>query len=155
MRKTHDGNPPPQNSENTSMKASPLMLALFITAASPVFATASADAQERNLETVRARMNAPTPISGYRAWQLLALETQLATRDVRMVLTTVARDERFRFRAHRDMAREFERALGPKRYSDLFAGRPVELRSPAVLEAARGMAQADPSARGVWVAVVP
>lgn len=142
------------------MKASPLMLALFMTAASPVFATSNVDAQERNLETVRARMSAPPPISGFRAWQLLALETQLTTKDVRLVLTTVARDERFRFRADRDMAREFQRALGPERSSDLFAGRPIELRSPAVLEAARGMAQADlrtrsAAAHGVWVAVAP
>lgn len=121
------------------MKASLSMLALLAAAASPAFAAPDPDAQEIDLQTVRAEMAAPAPISGYRAWQLLALETDLTAKDVRLVLTTVARDERFRFRAHRDMARQFEQSLGSDRYSDLVAGLPVELHSPAVLEAARNM----------------
>ena len=142
------------------MKTSSLTLALLVAAASPALVVADADAQETNLRPIRAEMAAPAPISGFRAWQLLALETNLTARDVGLVLTTVAHNERFRFRADRDMARGFERALGSERYSDLIAGLPVELHSPAVLEAARGMAQADPPgrsapARGLWVAVTP
>lgn len=124
------------------MKISSFALALLAAAASPVFAAPEADAQETNLQPIRAEMPASAPISGYRAWQLLALETNLTARDVRLVLTTVARDERYRVRADRDMARQFEGSLGPERYSDLVAGLPVELHSPAVLEAARNMAAA-------------
>lgn len=122
------------------MKASLSMFALLAAAASPAFAAPKADAQETNLQPIRAEMAAPAPIGGYRACQLLALETNLTAQDVRLVLTTVAHDERYRIRADRDMARQFEQSLGSERYSDLVAGLPVELHSPAVLEAARNMA---------------
>ncbi len=129
------------------MKASLSMLALLAAAASPAFAAPDPDAQEIDLQPVRAEMAAPAPISGYRAWQLLALETNLTAKDVHLVLTTVAHDEHYHFRADRDMARQFERSLGPERYSDLVAGLPVELHSPAVLEAARNMTASATDAR--------
>ena len=129
------------------MKASLSMLALLAAAAYPAYAAPDPDAQEIDLQRVRAEMAAPAPISGYRAWQLLALETNLTAKDVRLVLITVAHDERYRFRADRDMARQFERSLGSERYSDLVAGLPVELHSPAVLEAARNMAASATDAR--------
>ena len=72
--------------------------------------------------------------------KLLALEIDLTARDVRLVLTTEARNERYVFRSERDMARQFENSLGSDRFAALVAGRPIELRSPAVLEAARNMA---------------
>lgn len=129
------------------MKASLSMLALLAAAAFPAFAAPDPDAQEIDLQTVRAEMAAPAPISGYRAWQLLGLETNLTAKDVHLVLTTVARDERYRFRADRDMARQFEQSLGSERYADLVAGLPVELHSPAVLEAARNMTASASGAR--------
>ena len=125
------------------MRTNLLALTLLAAAASPAFAAApKADAQETNLQPVRATMAKPAPISGYHALQLLALETNLTAKDVRLVLTTVAHDARYRFRANRDMARGFEQSLGPERYSDLVAGLPIVLHSPAVLETARSMAAA-------------
>lgn len=124
------------------MKISSFALALLAAAASSAFAAPAADAQETNLQPIHAERPASAPISGYNALQLLALETNLTAKDVRLVLTTVAHDERYRVRAQRDMARGFEQSLGPERYSDLVAGLPVELHSPAVLEAARSMAAA-------------
>ena len=122
------------------MKISSFTLALLATAASAAFVVPAAGAQETNLQPIRAEMASSAPITGYHAWQLLGLETNLTARDVRLVLTTVTHDQYFRFRADRDMARQFAQSLGPERYTDLIAGLPVELHSPAVLEAARNMA---------------
>jgi hypothetical protein len=130
-----------------SMKLSSFALVLLAAAASPALAAAGADPQETNLQTVRAVSGAPAPIRGHDALKLLALETDLSARDVRLVLTTEARDARYDFRSERDMARRFEDSLGAERFADLVAGRPIALNSPAVLEAARGMAVA---ASGGW-----
>ncbi len=121
------------------MKLSSLALVLLALAASPAL-FAGANPQQKSLQPVRAELNAPAPISGHDALKLLALETDLTARDVRLVLTTEARNERYVFRSERDMARQFESSLGSERFSDLIAGRPIELHSPAVLEAARNMA---------------
>ena len=117
-------------------------LALLCVAATPAFAASAPDPQETSLQPVRAVAAAPAPIRGYDALKLLALETDLTARDVRLVLTTAARDARYDVRSERDMARQFESSLGQERYSNLIAGLPIELRSPAVLEAARDMAAA-------------
>ena len=74
--------------------------------------------------------------------KLLALETDVTARDVRLVLTTEARNERYDVRSERDMARRFAASLGQERYSNLIAGLPIALHSPAVLEAARNMTAA-------------
>ena len=121
------------------MKLSSLALVLLALAASPAL-FAGANPQQKSLQPVRAELNAPAPISGHDALKLLALETDLTARDVRLVLTTEARNERYDFRSERDMARQFENALGSDRFAALVAGRPIELHSPAVLEAARNMA---------------
>lgn len=121
------------------MKLSSLALVLLALAASPAL-FAGANPQQKSLQPVRAELNAPAPISGHDALKLLALETDLTARDVRLVLTTEARNERYVFRSERDMARQFENSLGSDRFAALVAGRPIELRSPAVLEAARNMA---------------
>ena len=63
-------------------------------------------------------------------------------RDVRLVLTTEARNERYDVRFERDMARRFAASLGEERFSDLVAGLPIELHSPVVLDAARNMTAA-------------
>ena len=122
------------------MKLSSLALALLAVAASPTLVASEANPQQKSLQPVRAELNAPAPISGHDALKLLALETDLTARDVRLVLTTEARNERYVFRSERDMARQFENSLGSDRFAALVAGRPIELRSPAVLEAARNMA---------------
>ena len=121
------------------MKLSSLALVLLALAASPAL-FAGANPQQKSLQPVRAELNAPAPISGHDALKLLALETDLTARDVRLVLTTEARNERYDFRSERDMARQFENSLGSDRFAALVAGRPIELHSPAVLEAARNMA---------------
>lgn len=124
------------------MKISSFALALLAAAASPALAAAEAGPQETNLQTVRAVSGAPAPISGHDALKLLALETDLTARDVRLVLTTEARNARYDLRFERDMARQFEASLGSERFADLVAGLPIELRSPAVLEAAANMTAA-------------
>lgn len=138
------------------MKISSFALALLAAAASPVLAAAEADPQETVLQTVRATSNAPAPIGGHDALKLLALETNLTARDVRLVLTTEARNARYDFRFERDMARRFEDSLGPERFADLVAGLPIALHSPAVLEAAGNMTAATSSgwARDGQVAMV-
>lgn len=97
---------------------------------------------ETDLQPVRAEIETAAPIGGYDALKLLALETDVTARDVRLVLATEARNERYDVRFQRDMARRFAASLGPARYSDLIAGRPIALHSPAVLEAARNMTAA-------------
>lgn len=129
------------------MKISSFALALLAAAASPALAAAEAGPQETNLQTVRAVSGAPAPIRGHDALKLLALETDLTARDVRLVLTTEARNARYDFRFERNMARQFEASLGSERFADLVAGLPIELHSPAVLEAAANMTAA---ASGGW-----
>ena len=128
------------------MKISSFALALLAVAASPVLA-AEAGPQETDLQPIRAITEAPAPIGGYDALKLIALETDLTARDVRLILATAASNERYDFRFQRDMARQFETSLGTERYSDLVAGRPIELHSPAVLEAASNMTAAVSGAR--------
>jgi hypothetical protein len=129
-----------------SMKISSFALALLAVATSPALVASEANPQqETNLQPVRAELEAPAPISGYNALKLLALETDVTARDVRLVLTTEARNERYDVRFERDMARRFAASLGPGRFSDLVAGLPIELHSPAVLDAARNMAAAAPN----------
>lgn len=122
------------------MKLSSLALALLAVAASPTLVASEADPQETSLQPVRAVLAPPKPIGGYKALKLLALETDLTTHDVRLVLTTEVRNARYDFRSDLNKARQFESSLGSERFSDLIAGRPIELHSPAVLEAARNMA---------------
>ena len=122
------------------MKLSSLALALLAVAASPTLVASEADPQETSLQPVRAVLAPPKPIGGYKALKLLALETDLTTHDVRLVLTTEVRNARYDFRSDLNKARQFESSLGSERFSDLVAGRPIELHSPAVLEAARNMA---------------
>ena len=122
------------------MKLSSLALALLAVAASPTLVASEADPQETSLQPVRAVLAPPKPIGGYKALKLLALETDLTTQDVRLVLTTEVRNARYDFRSDLNKARQFESSLGSERFSDLIAGRPIELHSPAVLEAARSMA---------------
>lgn len=125
------------------MKISSYALALLAVAASPALAAFEANPpQETNLQPVRAEIETAAPIRGYNALKLLALETDLTARDVRLVLTTEARNERYHARFQRDMARQFAASLGSERFSELVAGRPIALHSPAVLEAARNMTAA-------------
>jgi hypothetical protein len=129
------------------MKTSSFVLALLAAATSPALAAAEGGPQETNLQTVRAVAEAPAPIRGHDALKLLALETDLTARDVRLVLTTEARNARYDLRFERDMARRFAASLGPERFADLVAGLPIELHSPAVLDAASNMTA---SASGGW-----
>ena len=122
------------------MKLSSLALVLLALAASPALFAAEAGPQEKSLQPIRAEIDAPAPIGGHDALKLLALETDLTTHDVRLVLTTEVRNARYDFRSDLNKARQFESSLGSERFSDLIAGRPIELHSPAVLEAARNMA---------------
>ncbi len=117
------------------MKTTSMLLALSVIT---VPAYAAGNPQEATLEPVRAVQ--PKPIVGYPALQLLGLETGLTAPQVRMVLTTEARHAYYRFRKDRDSKRQFERELGSQRYADLIDGQPIALHSPAVLEAAQGMA---------------
>ena len=138
------------------MKLSSLALVLLAVAASPTLVASEADPQETSLQPVRALLAPPKPIGGYNALKLLALETSLTTHDVRLVLTTEVRNARYDFRSDLNKARQFESSLGSERFSDLIAGRPIKLHSPAVLEAARDMvaATSDGSARDGRVAMV-
>ena len=129
------------------MKTSSFALALLVAATCPALAAAGnpdgTDPQQTTLKTIRAE---PAPIRGHDALELLALETDLSARDVRLVLTTEAHDARYVFRSQRDMARQFADALGPARFADLVAGLPVRLQSPAALDAAREMTASTPAA---------
>lgn len=122
------------------MKLSSFALALLAVATSPTLVAAEADPQEKSLQPIRAELDATPPISGHDALKLLALETDLTPRDVRLVLATEARNQRYAVRFERDMARQFEASLGSERFDDLVAGLPIALHSPAVLDAARSMA---------------
>ena len=113
------------------MKLSSLALALLAVAASPTLVASEADPQETSLQPVRAVLAPPKAIGGYKALKLLALETDLTTHDVRLVLTTEVRNARYDFRSDLNKARQFESSLGSERFSDLIAGRPIELHSPA------------------------
>ena len=129
------------------MKISSFALAMLAMAASPTLVAAESDPQETTLQTVHAMARAPAPIRGHDAMVLLALETNLTARDVRMVLATEARNEYYDFRFERDTARRFAASLGAERFADLVAGRPITLHSPEVLEAARNMVA---STSGGW-----
>jgi hypothetical protein len=130
------------------MKAFPLALVLLSAAAAPAFAGGNDPQQETNLNPVTAARPAMPPIGGFQAIRLLALETDLTPRQVRMVENTVAHDEYFRFLADKKVAERFALALGRERYADWAAGRPIQLHSPAVIEAARNMASAAKNGRG-------
>ena len=113
------------------MKLSSLALALLAVAASPTLVASEADPQETSLQPVRAVLAPPKAIGGYKALKLLALETDLTTHDVRLVLTTEVRNARYDFRSDLNKARQFESSLGSERFSDLIAGRPIERSSDA------------------------
>jgi hypothetical protein len=128
------------------------LLAIAVLAA-PAFAASSGQQGETSLQPVRATAQ-PVPIGGYRAIQLLALETDLTPKQVQMVTKTVARHERFHLRAEQKVGQRFAQALGSERYARWAAGHAIPLHSPAVLEAARGMANVAAN-RAVVVAVNP
>lgn len=116
--------------------------ALLATAllAAPAFA-AGGDPQQRetSLQPIRATM-AHAPFRGYQASQLLALETNLTTPQVRMVERVTFRHASYAVRAQRNIGRQFAQALGEERYTAWASGRPIALYSPAVLHAANRMA---------------
>lgn len=134
----------------------PYALMLLAAAAMPALATAGTgsreDPQQTTLKTVRAVPGTTTPFRGQAALQLLALETDLTARDVRLVLATETHNLPYAFRFQRDMGRQFAGALGQERFADLVAGLPIALHSPAVLEAARAMTAwaSDSWARDDW-----
>jgi len=95
------------------------------------------DQRTTNLNTVSTI--APEPIRGQRALELLALETDLTPRIVRMVLTHRAA-ESYSFRFQRNAARQFQSTLGEERYASLMEGQPIELYSMKVRDAVRSSA---------------
>ncbi|MFT3754724.1 MAG: hypothetical protein QM769_02050 [Pseudoxanthomonas sp.] len=126
------------------MKTTPLALSLLAlaTAAMPALAADDGPQQETNLNPVIAEKPAPRPIGGYKAKQLLALETNLTPQQVRMIEHTVASRQEYRFLFQKKVAKQFKESLGSERYAAWATGHPIALHSPAVLEAVRGMANA-------------
>lgn len=111
------------------------------------------------LKPVRAVAQPPQKVfSGHQAVQLLALETGVQPRDVRMIETTIARNARYQLLRQRKIERRFAEALGPERFTTWSHGDPIQLYSPAVIEEANRMAGRAPhsDSRGLErVAVVP
>lgn len=129
-----------------------LLLAMTVIAAAPAFA---GDPQETTLDPVRASHE--KPISGFRAMQLVALETNLSAPQVRTVLRTESQHARYQFRAQRNWANQAEESLGTARFAALINGQPIELYSPAVLQAVRGMngVAATEATSGIRIAANP
>lgn len=137
------------------MKTATLLFALVAIASAPAFA-AGGDPQETTLDPVQASHE--KPISGRRAVNLIALETQLEAPDVLMVMRTEVNHRRYPFRFQRDLSTQFKNALGTERFTTLISGQPIELYSPAVLQAVRGMSgitTTDAATSGLRVAVNP
>jgi len=94
---------------------------------------------------------------GYQADQLLALETGVRARDVRMIQNTLQSHANFRTRAEQKIGKRFAQALGEERYTTWANGRPIRLYSPEVINAANRMAglAPEPSATEARVAIAP
>ncbi|TLX22868.1 hypothetical protein [Thermomonas fusca] len=98
------------------------------------------------LKAVRAVAQAPQKVfRGHQADQLLALETGVRPRDVRMIETTVARNARYQFGWQQKTGKRFAEALGSDRYNAWSRGHSIQLYSPAVIEEANRMAGRAPN----------
>lgn len=118
------------------------LLALSLLAA-PAFANGGAPQDSTTLKPVRAIATEAPPqkiFKGHQATQLLALETNVRPRDVHMIETHLRRGLPYDFRLQQRAGKRFAEALGPERYTAWSQGRPIQLYSPAVIEAARRMA---------------
>ncbi len=117
--------------------------------AAPAFANAGEPQDGTTLKPVRAVAHAPQKIfRGHQAAQLLALETNVRPRDVRMIEIAVFRQMPYQFRSQQRAGQRFAQALGPERYAAWSHGRPIQLYSPAVIQEANRMAGIAPDHRG-------
>lgn len=117
--------------------------------AAPAFANAGEPQDGTTLKPVRAVAHAPQKIfRGHQAAQLLALETGVRARDVKMIEINIARKTRYQFRRQQETEQRFASALGPARFSAWSSGRPIQLYSPAVIQEANRMAGIAPDRRG-------
>lgn len=126
--------------------------------AAPALAAGGEPQDGTTLKPVRAVAHSqPEKIfRGYQAFQLLALETGVRPRDVRMIETTVARNAQYQFGWQKKTGKRFAEALGPERYSAWSSGHSIQLYSPAAFEAANRMAGRSPGNGGLdRVAVNP
>lgn len=108
--------------------------------AAPV-CTAGGPQDGTTFKPVRAVVQPPQKtFHGHQADQLLALETNVRPRDVKMIETTVAHNARYQFGWQQKTGKRFEEALGSERYTAWANGQPIQLYSPAVIDAANRMA---------------
>lgn len=112
---------------------------LAMASLSASIAVAAPDDEQRTTNLTPVSSTASKPIRGQRAIELLALETDLTPRLVRSVMTHNPA-EYYGFRLEINAARQFQASLGEERYSNLMAGRPIELYSAQVREAVRSRA---------------
>ena len=109
--------------------------------AAPVSAAGGDPQDGTTFKPVRAVVQPPQKIfNGHRADKLLALETNVRPRDVKMIETTVARNARYQFGWQQKTGKRFADALGPERYAAWTHGQPIQLYSPAVIDEANRMA---------------
>ncbi len=107
----------------------------------PAFAAGGEPQDGTTLKPIRAVAPPPQKVfRGHQADQLLALETGVRPRDVRMIETTVAHDAQYELGWQKRTERRFAEALGPERYNAWSSGHSIQLYSPAVIEEANRMA---------------
>lgn len=143
----------------TAITPSALLAAALL--AAPLFAApASAAGGEPQDGTTLKPVRAIAPpvqqkvFRGRQATRLLALETELEPKDVRMIETTISRGTSYAFRSQQRTGQRFAEALGPERYAAWSRGRPIPLYSPAVIEEANRMAGTLPDGRARAIELV-
>lgn len=129
------------NVRNFCIVTSALLVATLLAGPGPASAAGGEPQDRTTLKPIRAVNQPPQKIfSGYQADKLLALETGVTPRDVRMIETTVARNEHYKFLRQRKIERRFAEALGSERFAMWSSGHSIQLYSPAVIEEANRMA---------------
>ena len=120
------------------MKTMLLFASVFsFVAAGALFANDASAQQRDELGTVNVK-TPPKPFSGQQAINLLALETDLTPRQVRMIVQHNPMMH-YTFLSEVKADRQFRQALGEARTTAYFDGDPIQLYSYKVREAARAM----------------
>ena len=120
------------------MKTTFLFASIFSLVSVTAFVANDASAQQRGeLGTVNVKAP-PKPFTGQQAINLLALETDLTPRQVRMVVQHNPAMH-YNFMSEIKTDRQFRQALGDARTTAYFNDKPIELYSDKVKEAARAM----------------
>lgn len=116
------------------MKTTLFLVSLLAAAGAPAFA-ADPPLIKNGQSTFRAiNVTSQEPIHGQRAMNLIALETDLTPRQVRHIMLHNP-TQYYTFMSEIKADRQFQQALGQKRYSALMDGLPIQLHSDKVMQA--------------------